>query len=78
MISKNRTDRVLDMQITIANCMKQEWEIDFCTVSDILDKYDLLPYKDLEPENLPKQYFFGTDKALEKLRFKQIRREIVG
>lgn len=34
--------------------------------------------KDLEPENLPKQYYFGTNKAIQKLRFKQIRREIVG
>lgn len=34
--------------------------------------------KDLEPENLPKQYFFGTGAAVKKLRFKQVRREIVG
>ena len=34
--------------------------------------------KDLEPENLPKQYFFGTNKAIQRLHFKQIRREIVG
>lgn len=46
MLSKNRTDQVLNMQITIANCMKQEWKIDFCKVSDILDKYDLLSYID--------------------------------
>lgn len=42
-----RTDDVLNMQITIANCMKQEWNIDFCKVSDILDKYDLLSYIDI-------------------------------
>ncbi len=42
----SRTDNVLNMQITIANCMKQEWDIDFCKVSDLLDKYDLLPYID--------------------------------
>lgn len=41
-----RTDNVLDMQITIANCMKKEWNIDFSKVSDLLDKYDLLPYID--------------------------------
>ena len=41
-----RTDNVLNMQITIANCMKQEWNLDFCRVSDILDKYDLLSYID--------------------------------
>ena len=46
MLSKNRTDYVLNMQITIANCMKQEWKIDYCRVSDILDKYDLLSYID--------------------------------
>ena len=26
--------------------MKQEWNIDFCKVSELLDKYDLLPYID--------------------------------
>ncbi len=34
--------------------------------------------KELEPENLPKQYFFGTRQALSKLHFKKVRREIVG
>lgn len=34
-----RTDSVLNMQITIANCMKQEWNIDFSKISDLLDKY---------------------------------------
>lgn len=38
------TDNILNMQITIANSMKQEWDIDFCEVSDLLDKYDLLSY----------------------------------
>lgn len=33
---------------------------------------------DLKPENLPKQYFFGTNAALKTLRFKNVRREIVG
>lgn len=32
-----RADNVLNMQLTIANCMKQEWNIDFSTVSDLLD-----------------------------------------
>lgn len=41
-----RKDDVLNMQITIANCMKQEWNIGFEKVSDILDKYDLLSYID--------------------------------
>lgn len=42
-----RAENVLNMQITIANCMRQEWNIDFCKVSDLLEKYDLLPYIDL-------------------------------
>lgn len=42
-----RTDNVLNMQITIANSMKQEWNIGFDKVSDILDKYDLLSYIDI-------------------------------
>ena len=41
-----RTDDVLNMQITIANYMKQEWNIDFSKISDLLDKYDLLSYID--------------------------------
>lgn len=41
-----RNDNVLNMQITIANCMKREWDIDFSKVSDLLDKYDLLSYID--------------------------------
>lgn len=41
-----RADNVLNMQITIANCMKQEWNIDFSKISDLLDKYDLLSYID--------------------------------
>ena len=42
----NRAENVLNMQITIANQMKQEWDIDFCKISELLDKYDLLPYID--------------------------------
>ncbi len=114
-----RADNILNMQITIVNCMKQQWNINYSEVSDILDKYDLLSYiaicyeeynsmgikgiledlrmyidaikeadyadevleqliSDLEPENLPKQYFFGTSAAIQTLRFKKVRREIVG
>lgn len=43
----NRTDNVLNMQITIANCIKQEWNINFSKISDLFDKYDLLSYIDL-------------------------------
>ena len=41
-----RKDNVLNMQITIVNCMKQEWGIDFSKISDLLDQYDLLSYID--------------------------------
>lgn len=43
----SRLQNVLNMQITIANCMKQEWNMDFSQVSDFLDKYDLLSYIDV-------------------------------
>lgn len=33
-----RADNILNMQITIANCMKEEWNIDSSKVSDLLDK----------------------------------------
>lgn len=42
----DRSDNVLNMQITIANSMKLEWQIDFCKVSDLLEQYDLLQYID--------------------------------
>lgn len=43
----SREENVLNMQITIANCMKQEWNLDYCTVSELLEKYDLLQYIDI-------------------------------
>jgi len=42
-----RNDNVLNMQITIANSMKEEWNIDYSKVSDLLEKYDLLQYIDI-------------------------------
>ena len=42
-----RADNVLNMQITIANCMKQEWGIDYGVVSNLLNEYDLLSYIDI-------------------------------
>ena len=42
-----RDDNVLNMQMTIVNCMKQEWNLDFSKISDLLDKYDLLSYIDI-------------------------------
>lgn len=43
----DRNDNVLNMQITIANSMKEEWNIDYSKVSDLLEKYDLLQYIDV-------------------------------
>ena len=42
----SRAENVLNMQITIANQMRQDWDMDFCKVSELLDKFDLLPYID--------------------------------
>lgn len=42
-----RADNVLNMQITIANSMKQEWNMEFSKVSELLDKFDLLSYIDI-------------------------------
>ena len=42
-----RNENVLNMQITIANNMKDEWKIDYSDVSDLLEKYDLLHYIDV-------------------------------
>lgn len=45
-VTMTRSNQVLNMQITIVNSIKQEWNIDFSKVSDILEKYDLLQYID--------------------------------
>jgi len=59
--------------VTVINSYKEELlETDYA--DGVLDAL----IKELEPENLPKQYFFGTSAAIQKLRFKKIRREIVG
>lgn len=42
----SRSDNVLNMQITIANSIKKDWNIDYSQVSDLLNKYDLLSYID--------------------------------
>ena len=42
-----RSDNVLNMQITIASCMKQEWNMNFFFFIDLLDKYDILSYIDI-------------------------------
>lgn len=59
--------------VTIINAYKEEL-LATNYAEDVLDAL----INELEPENLPKQYFFGTSVAIEKLRFKRNRREIVG
>ena len=59
--------------VTIINAYKEELvETNFA--DDVLRNL----INDLKPENLPKQYFFGTNEALKTIRFKNVRREIVG
>lgn len=59
--------------VTIINSYREEL-IETNFADEVLDAL----IQELEPENLPKQYFFGTGAAIHKLRFKKIRREIVG
>lgn len=59
--------------VTVINSYKEEL-IASGYADEVLDAL----IKELEPENLPKQYFFGTNAAIQKLKFKKIRREIVG
>ena len=59
--------------VTVINSYKDELE-----ETDYADEVLDALIKELEPENLPKQYFFGTRQALSKLHFKKVRREIVG
>lgn len=59
--------------VTVINAYKDEL-IASNYADEILDEL----IKDLEPENLPKQYFFGTNEAIQKLKFKKNRREIIG
>lgn len=59
--------------VTIINAYKEELE-----ATNYADHVLRSLIAELEPENLPKQYFFGTEKAIRCLRFKKIRREIVG
>ena len=59
--------------VTVINAYKDEL-IASNYADEVLDNL----IKDLEPENLPKQYFFGTNAAIQKLKFKKNRREIIG
>ena len=40
---------------------------------DVCDKV----IAELMPENLPKQYFFGTEEALKTLKFDKIKRQVI-
>ncbi|MCD8336976.1 MAG: DUF3990 domain-containing protein [Lachnospiraceae bacterium] len=59
--------------VTIINSYKEELED-----TDYADETLEALISELKPENLPKQYFFGTQAAIHLLRFKNVRREIVG
>lgn len=59
--------------VTIINAYKEE-----LIAKNYADEVLEALVKELEPENLPKQYFFGTNAAIKTLRFKNFRREIVG
>lgn len=59
--------------VTIINSYKEELLANNYA-DDVLDAL----IKELQPENLPKQYFFRTNAAVQKLCFKKARREIVG
>lgn len=59
--------------VTVINAYKEEL-IGTDYADEVLERL----IKELHPENLPKQYFFGTDVAIKTLRFKNVRREIVG
>ena len=59
--------------VTVINAYREE-----LIVSDYADEVLDALIRDLEPENLPKQYFFGTNAAVQKLCLKKVRREIVG
>lgn len=59
--------------VTIINAYREE-----LLATGYADKVLDALIEELEPENLPKQYFFGTNRAIQKLSFKSNRREIVG
>lgn len=59
--------------VTVINSYKEE-----LIATNYADKVLDALIRELEPENLPKQYFFGTSASIQKLQFKKIRREILG
>lgn len=58
--------------VTILNAYREE-----LIITNYTDKVLDALIKDLKPENLPKQYFFGTNAAIQKLHFKKCRREVI-
>lgn len=58
--------------VTIINSYKEE-----LTATNYADEVLESLIKELRPENLPKQYFFGTEKAIKRIRFKKVRKEII-
>lgn len=56
-------------------------------INEFLDELESTEYAEtvcrkvieqLKPENLPKQYFFGTEEAVKTLTFNKIKRQVVG
>ena len=58
--------------VTILNSYREE-----LMATDYADEVLDALIRDLEPENLPKQYFFGTGLAVKRLLFKKVRREMI-
>ena len=58
--------------VTVLNAYREE-----LLISNYADEILDALIKDLEPENLPKQYFFGTNAAVQKLNFKKVKREVI-
>ena len=46
--------------------------------SDYSDEVCEKVIAELKPENLPKQYFFGTNEAVKTLSFDMVKRQVVG
>jgi len=55
-------------------------------INDFLDELEQSGYAEnvcqkvieqLKPENLPKQYFFGTERALRTLKFSKVKRQVI-
>lgn len=58
--------------VTVLNSYREE-----LIITNYADEVLDALIEDLKPENLPKQYFFGTNAAVQKLHFKKHRREVI-